>query len=36
MVDRACRYAVVADPDGMAVGIMSPRSGEFRRQPPEV
>jgi uncharacterized glyoxalase superfamily protein PhnB len=30
------RYAVVEDPDGIAVGLMSPRSVEFRSPPPEV
>jgi catechol 2,3-dioxygenase-like lactoylglutathione lyase family enzyme len=30
------RYAVVEDPDGVAVGIMSPVSAEFRRTPPDV
>ena len=28
------RYAVVEDPDGIAVGIMSPISAEFRSRPP--
>ena len=30
------RYAVVEDPDGNAVGLMSPRSAELRSDPPEV
>jgi catechol 2,3-dioxygenase-like lactoylglutathione lyase family enzyme len=30
------RYAVVEDPDGIAVGLMSPRSDEFRSPPPDV
>jgi catechol 2,3-dioxygenase-like lactoylglutathione lyase family enzyme len=30
------RYAVVEDPDGVAVGLMSPISSEFRSRPPEV
>ena len=30
------RYAIVEDPDGLAVGLMSPISPEFRSQPPEV
>ncbi|MDB5039872.1 MAG: glyoxalase [Candidatus Eremiobacteraeota bacterium] len=30
------RYAVVEDPDGIAVGLMSPASSEFRSQPPEL
>jgi catechol 2,3-dioxygenase-like lactoylglutathione lyase family enzyme len=30
------RYAVVEDPDGIAVGLMSPASDEFRAAPPEV
>jgi uncharacterized glyoxalase superfamily protein PhnB len=30
------RYAVVEDPDGLAVGIMSPRSDDKRSPPPEV
>jgi uncharacterized glyoxalase superfamily protein PhnB len=30
------RYAIVEDPDGIAVGLMSPRSDEFRSPPPEV
>lgn len=30
------RYAVVEDPDGIAVGIMSPISSEHRSPPPEV
>lgn len=30
------RYAVVEDPDGIAVGLMSPRSEEHRSPPPEV
>ncbi len=30
------RYAVVEDPDGMAVGLMSPISAEFRSEPPQV
>lgn len=28
------RYAIVEDPDGVAVGIMSPRSGPHRSPPP--
>jgi catechol 2,3-dioxygenase-like lactoylglutathione lyase family enzyme len=30
------RYAVVEDPDGIAVGLMSPSSPEFRSAPPEI
>jgi len=30
------RYAVVEDPDGVAVGLMSPISAEHRSAPPEV
>jgi uncharacterized glyoxalase superfamily protein PhnB len=30
------RYAVVEDPDGIAVGLMSPKSAQFRSPPPEV
>jgi catechol 2,3-dioxygenase-like lactoylglutathione lyase family enzyme len=30
------RYAVVEDPDGVAVGLMSPRSAEMRSPPPDV
>ncbi len=30
------RYAIVEDPDGIAVGLMSPVSGEFRSPPPDV
>ena len=30
------RYAVVEDPDGVAVGLMSPISAEHRSPPPEV
>jgi uncharacterized glyoxalase superfamily protein PhnB len=30
------RYAIVEDPDGIAVGLMSPVSLELRPQPPEV
>ena len=30
------RYAVVEDPDGIAVGLMSPISPDFRAPPPEV
>ena len=30
------RYAIVADPDGVAVGLMSPISAEHRSPPPEV
>jgi uncharacterized glyoxalase superfamily protein PhnB len=30
------RYAIVEDPDGLAVGLMSPISPEHRSQPPEV
>ena len=29
------RYAVVTDPDGNAVGIMSPRDDAFRAPPPD-
>jgi catechol 2,3-dioxygenase-like lactoylglutathione lyase family enzyme len=29
------RYAVVSDPDGNAVGIMSPVDPEYRRPPPD-
>jgi len=28
------RYAIVEDPDGVAVGLMSPSSAEHRRPPP--
>ncbi len=30
------RYAIVEDPDGIAVGLMSPLSAEHRSQPPDV
>jgi uncharacterized glyoxalase superfamily protein PhnB len=30
------RYAAVEDPDGIAVGLMSPVSSELRSQPPKV
>ena len=30
------RYAVVEDPDGIAVGLMSARSAELRSDPPEL
>jgi uncharacterized glyoxalase superfamily protein PhnB len=30
------RYAIVEDPDGIAVGLMSPMSAEHRAPPPEV
>ncbi len=30
------RYAVLEDPDGIAVGLMSPRSPEHRSAPPEI
>jgi uncharacterized glyoxalase superfamily protein PhnB len=30
------RYAVVEDPDGIAVGLMSPISAEFRSDPPHI
>jgi uncharacterized glyoxalase superfamily protein PhnB len=30
------RYAIVEDPDGIAVGLMSPISPELRSQPPDV
>lgn len=30
------RYAVIEDPDGLAVGIMSPISGQHRSPPPQV
>ena len=30
------RYAVVEDPDGVAVGLMSPKSDEHRAPPPAV
>jgi uncharacterized glyoxalase superfamily protein PhnB len=30
------RYAIVEDPDGIAVGLMSPVSPEWRSEPPEV
>jgi uncharacterized glyoxalase superfamily protein PhnB len=30
------RYAVIEDPDGVAVGLMSPISAEHRAPPPEV
>lgn len=30
-----CRFAVVADPDGLAVGVMSVPDPEMRRPPPD-
>jgi catechol 2,3-dioxygenase-like lactoylglutathione lyase family enzyme len=30
------RFAIIEDPDGIAVGIMSPRSDDKRAPPPEV
>jgi uncharacterized glyoxalase superfamily protein PhnB len=30
------RYAIVQDPDGIAVGLMSPASPEMRSEPPNV
>ncbi|HYX63602.1 MAG TPA: VOC family protein, partial [Burkholderiales bacterium] len=30
------RYAVVEDADGIAVGLMSPRSAQLRAAPPEL
>jgi uncharacterized glyoxalase superfamily protein PhnB len=30
------RYAIVEDPDGIAVGLMSPISPDFKSVPPEV
>ncbi|WP_119301881.1 VOC family protein [Dongia deserti] len=30
------RYAVVEDPDGIAVGLMSPISPDFKSLPPEI
>ena len=30
------RYAIVEDPDGIAVGLMSPPSNEHRAPPPEI
>lgn len=30
------RYAVIEDPDGVAVGVMSPISAEMKSAPPEV
>jgi uncharacterized glyoxalase superfamily protein PhnB len=30
------RYAIIEDPDGVAVGLMSPRSAEMRSPPPEM
>jgi len=30
------RFAIIEDPDGIAVGIMSPRSDDRRAPPPEV
>jgi catechol 2,3-dioxygenase-like lactoylglutathione lyase family enzyme len=30
------RYAIVEDPDGVAVGLMSPISPEYKSLPPEV
>jgi uncharacterized glyoxalase superfamily protein PhnB len=30
------RYAIIEDPDGIAVGLMSEMSDEYRSPPPEV
>jgi uncharacterized glyoxalase superfamily protein PhnB len=30
------RYAIVEDPDGIAIGLMSPPSAELRSAPPEI
>jgi len=30
------RYAVIEDPDGLAIGLMSPRSDDKRSAPPDV
>jgi catechol 2,3-dioxygenase-like lactoylglutathione lyase family enzyme len=30
------RYAIIEDPDGLAVGLMSPVAEEFRSPPPDV
>lgn len=30
------RYAIIQDPDGIAVGLMSSRSSEMRSEPPKV
>jgi uncharacterized glyoxalase superfamily protein PhnB len=30
------RYAIVEDPDGIAVGLMSPQSSEFKSKTPQV
>ena len=30
------RYAIIEDPDGIAVGVMSPKSNDMRSPPPEV
>lgn len=30
------RYAIMEDPDGLAVGLMSPISAEFKSPPPDV
>jgi catechol 2,3-dioxygenase-like lactoylglutathione lyase family enzyme len=30
------RYAIIEDPDGIAVGVMSPRSADMRAPPPDV
>jgi uncharacterized glyoxalase superfamily protein PhnB len=30
------RYAIIEDPDGVAVGLMSPRSPERRSAPPAI
>ena len=30
------RYAIVEDPDGIAVGLMSPISANFKSMPPDV
>ena len=30
------RYAIVEDPDGIAVGLMSPISPDFKSVPPKV
>jgi uncharacterized glyoxalase superfamily protein PhnB len=30
------RYAIIEDPDGIAVGVMSPVSPDMKSPPPEV
>jgi len=30
------RYAILQDPDGVAVGLMSPVTNQFRSRPPEI